>query len=102
MLEVLVHLEIDRVPPTFQLHKIVAPDSVAFEEWPTNDDYKNAIATRKWGDGWLAVRNTALARVPSVVAPHGLNWLLNPMHPDAGKIELEESKQCDWDARLLG
>jgi RES domain-containing protein len=39
--------------------------------------------------------------VPSVVNPTESNFLINPHHPDFGKIKLKSAVPLDWDPRLL-
>ena len=100
MLEVLVHLEVERPPPAFQLLRIDAPDRIAVETWSGDDALPELDETRSWGDTWLAAGRTALARVPSVVAPGARNILVNPLHPDAARIKVEASR-WPWDPRLF-
>ena len=101
MLEMLVHLEVDSLPPPFQLLKVSAPDDLAHEDWPRGREAMELPETRAWGDAWLEAATTPLARVPSIVAPHGTNWLLNPRHPDASRVRIEESSRWPWDERLF-
>ena len=100
MLEVLVHLEVETPPVSFQLLKIEAPDAKV-EHWPMKEDASDPGATRDWGDAWLATGRTLLARVPSVVAPGGRNWLINPAHGDAAKLKLLRVGRWPWDKRLF-
>lgn len=101
MLEVLVHLEVEQLPPPFQLLRIETPDDLPFEAWPDGGDPRDAAATAAWGDAWLAAGGTALARVPSVVAPGGSNWLINPAHADARGIRMVAASRWPWDERLF-
>lgn len=101
MLEMLVHLEVETLPPLFQLLKVSAPDDLAHDEWPKRHDPRDLAATRSWGDAWLKAGATPLARVPSIVAPHGVNWLFNPSHKDATQVRIEGSSRWPWDKRLF-
>lgn len=101
MLEMLVHLEIETLPPSFQLLKVGVPDGLDHALWPEGEDPRDAAATRAWGDAWLEAAATPLARVPSIVAPHGANWLLNPGHDAAARVRIEESSRWPWDERLF-
>jgi RES domain len=38
--------------------------------------------SRSFGDDWIAAQTSLALRVPSVVAPHSWNYLLNPAHPE--------------------
>ena len=101
MLEVLVHLEVDEMPPSFQLLEIEAPDDLASASWPIEQDPADQTATRAWGDVWLSGGDAALARVPSVIAPRGSNWLINPAHTDASHVKLLSATRWPWDMRLF-
>lgn len=101
MLEMLAHLEVEALPPPFQLLKVSAPDGLAHDAWPAGRDPRDLEATRAWGDAWLEGGATPLARVPSVVAPGGSNWLLNPAHKETAKVRLLENSRWPWDERLF-
>lgn len=101
MLEVLVHLEVEEMPARFQLLEIEAPDDLVAARWPARRDAADEAATRAWGDAWLKRGDTALARVPSAIAPASFNWLINPSHPDATRVKLLKSSRWPWDARLF-
>ncbi len=59
-------------------------------------------ATRAFGDAWVASKEAAALRVPSVMAPFSYNYLLNPDHPDfESRIEREAIGPFRYDARLL-
>ena len=53
------------------------------------------------GDDWLAAQEAPLARVPSVIAPHTWNYLLNPEHPDAKQVQVAEVIRERFDNRLF-
>lgn len=93
MLEILVHLEVARPPPSFQLLRIEGPDELAVEPWPADDPPDDLDETRAWGDAWLAGGRTALARVPSAVAPGAWNMLINPVHLEAGRIKVTKASR---------
>ena len=101
MLEVLVHLEIDFMPPPFQLLEIEAPDALAAAHWPGDEDFADLSATRAWGDAWLSGGEAALAKVPSAIAPNSFNWLINPAHPETSKVKLLRASRWPWDSRLF-
>ncbi len=54
------------------------------------------------GSAWLAARRTALLRVPSALVPREANYLVNPAHPDAGRIAVGTPEPLTWDLRLFG
>jgi RES domain-containing protein len=106
LVETLVHLDVEIVetPEFYTLLKIAVPDELAIQplDPPTGVDWKLDLKlTRHMGDAWLAALETPLARVPSVLMPHTWNVLLNPVHPDAKKIEIAEVIKERFDNRLF-
>ena len=103
LLEMLVHMDRDLVPSTYQLLRINAPSDVGPEmvgELPAG--WRDQLmATREIGDGWLDRAGSALLQVPSAIG-HGHNFLLNPAHPDAARIAVAEIVRAPFDPRLLG
>jgi len=108
LLERIVHL-MDRnedgiLPRFYQLLQITVADELAIKplntlaptDWKERFDFTRAI-----GDAWLASLETPLARVPSAIAPQTWNYLLNPEHPDAKKIEIAEVIKERFDNRLF-
>lgn len=107
LIEMLVHLELDlgNLPRSYNLLKAEAPDGANVKHvspadlprgWPDS-----LTITRTIGDQWLASRETALLRVPSVIVPETFNLLLNPEHTDAGRVRILSNRQYPWDKRLL-
>ncbi len=106
LVETLVHLEIDSedVPDFYTLLRIPVPDGLAVRPLnpPAGTEWKqNLELTRRIGDAWLASLETALARVPSVIAPYSWNYLLNPEHPDAKQVRIAEVIRERFDNRLF-
>jgi RES domain-containing protein len=108
LLERIVHL-MDRnedgiLPRFYQLLRVSVPDELAIR--PLNvlapTDWREHLEfTRNLGDAWLASMETALARVPSAIAPHTWNYLLNPEHPDAKQVQIAEVVKERFDNRLF-
>jgi RES domain-containing protein len=108
LLERIVHMtdmvEDAFLPGFYQLLKVVVPDdlgvkqlnTIAPTDWKERPEY-----TRNLGDAWLASLETALARVPSAIAPQTWNYLLNPEHPDFKKVEIAEVIKERFDNRLF-
>lgn len=107
LLEILVHLEVteEALPERFQLLKIGCPDSVSIARVDAGTLPKNwasdARVTRAIGDRWLAERRSALLSIPSAIVPETENWLLNPLHADAGRLKIEWSGRFPYDGRLF-
>jgi len=103
LLESCVHTAANDIPPSFTLLRIVAPDLPVDEIEPEglgNDWPSRAEITRDLGTEWLKHGNGALLRVPSALVPETFNYLLNPLHRDAGQYQIEETFRFPFDARL--
>jgi RES domain-containing protein len=53
------------------------------------------------GDTWVAKRTSLALRVPSAVAPHHVNYLLNPAHPDFPTLTIAAPERFVLDHRLF-
>jgi RES domain-containing protein len=107
MLERMVHLQEGngRLPRTYTLLEIVAPEDAGVKELlplAARGWKEELLSTQRIGDQWLKLQETPLARVPSVIVPRTWNVLLNPQHPDAGKVRIESTSRERFDERLLG
>jgi RES domain-containing protein len=108
LLEILVHLEIEEghLPRFYKLLEIQVPDDLWIEKledwtklpkgWP-----KKLAVTRALGDQWLRRNSAAILQVPSAIVPRTSNFLLNPLHPDAAKIQIVSISTQGLDRRLL-
>src|ERR1039458_818247 len=106
LVETLVHLDVDSedTPDFYTLLKISVPDGLQVNllDPPAGDEWKQDLElTRRIGDAWLASLETPLARVPSVIAPHTWNYLLNPEHSDAKQLQVAEVIHERFDNRLF-
>jgi RES domain-containing protein len=104
---VLVNLELDpgRLPGSYTMLKADAPDDIALrgvelaslpEGW--RDD---PAISRGLGDDWLAGAESALLEVPSAILPDTFNVLLNPQHPEAGRIRVVWQRAYPYDRRFF-
>jgi RES domain-containing protein len=107
LVEVLVNLELDpaRLPGSYTLLKAEAPDEFPVgrvevgalpEGW-----VGNLAVTRGVGDKWLASGESALLEVPSAILPETSNWLLNPLHADAGRVRVVWTQAHPYDRRFF-
>jgi RES domain-containing protein len=107
LIEVLanLHTNPNLIPETYQLIKIIAPQGVLMEvlacERLSEGWRENSTETRAIGDEWLAKKFSALLVVPSGPSPESSNCLLNPLHRDAKKVEIEWCKWIKYDRRLF-
>jgi len=85
------------------LPKSLNIERVAAERLPAN---WRSLATREElqaiGGEWAKARSSAVLAVPSAVIPAETNYLLNPLHPQFGRIEIGDAQELVTDVRLLG
>ncbi|ALG75599.1 hypothetical protein VY88_28890 [Azospirillum thiophilum] len=106
LIEILVHQEIASpaaLPDRYRLLTVAAEDGlVPLDAPPLPPDWaERTEATRAVGDAWLANGRSALLRVPSAIMPDVHNVLLNPLHPDAGKLRIADVQEVPFDPRLF-
>jgi RES domain-containing protein len=107
-LEVLVNLDPEEQPS--DLIRIAAEVPVD-AEWerreelsstlPAGWQLRNDQQAREFGDDWVAAKRSYGLVVPSVVIEGEWNILLNPLHPDAGKLRIVETKPFRFDERMF-
>ena len=95
MLEVLVNFDIDELPETLQLLKIKIPDATSIQQAPVD-----VPDSRDYWQAFLKRNKTCLLQVHSVILPHSFNILINPLHEDAGKIDIESAERFTVDSRF--
>ena len=106
-LEVLVHVEPLQAPDDLRLLGLELPDDLAIESLDLTllpEDWCGLPAsesTQSIGSAWLEGRSSVALRVPSVVVPMETNVLLNPRHPDMGRVRISRNEAFSFDSRLL-
>lgn len=107
LVELLVHMRPERMPPRQMLCTASLPDEVSIghltiaelpEDWA---DIRGPPELREIGLDWIEKRGTLLLSVPSAVVPDENNILINPLHPQAREIEIMEPKPFRIGSRLL-
>jgi RES domain-containing protein len=109
-LETLVHLGSAGLPLNRYLVRLDIPDHIfaaaevldaatAPVGWDARPAGRASIAC---ATRWLAGRKTLCLVVPSIVAPEESNILINPLHPDIGRITATKLRRWDYDPRLRG
>lgn len=102
MLEILVHLNSDRLPETFVDVTLDLPDRQSAETAVLPDAWREKPGlTADLGDEWAASLRTVALLVPSAVAKNETNVLLNPLHPDFQRIVASAPAPVIWDGRLI-
>jgi RES domain-containing protein len=100
----LVHMDRDLIPVSYQLLRVVAPDDIAIDAFDAELPpgwREQTLISREIGDRWLDRATSALLRVPSAISAKGNNYLLNPQHPDSARIAVAEIIKAPFDHRLL-
>ena len=107
MLEYFVHLDKDDPPTDLVLAVAEVPEDVTSErvgsrELPKN--WRGAAAPpelTRFGDGFAAAGKSCVLFVPSVFAPLENNRLINPAHPEFGRIAVRELEPLNYDERMF-
>jgi RES domain-containing protein len=106
-LEQLVHLHRNRLPPNFVCFSVDIPNDVGVREvhiahLPAGGRHHPGPAElRDIGSGWVDSGETVVLQVPSAVVPGEHNHLLNPRHPDFGRLEICDPEPFAFDERLV-
>lgn len=106
ILEKLVHTDPEDLPDdqvllTVDIPDDVATESVALASLPATWTHPLDSACMALGDGWLQRGSAAVLRVPSAAVPEESNYLVNPLHPDAGRITIRADRPFRVDERLV-
>ena len=107
MLEYFVHLDKDDPPTDLVLAVAEVPEDVTTErvqprELPKN--WRGAAAPpelTRLGDEFVSAGKSCVLLVPSVLAPHENNCLINPAHPEFGRIAVHELEPLNYDERMF-
>lgn len=106
-LEVLVHVDPLTAPTDLRLLAIEIPDDLSME---TMDSTAlpigwNAVpapaALQTIGTMWLVSGRSAALMVPSAIITVERNILLNPRHPELGRVRVVGDEPFSFDTRLL-
>lgn len=93
------------LPPSV-LARAEIPDGVSIRvvsptELPTHwRDPDPPQSLRDLGRDWLRCGEAACLKVPSAIVPEEWNYLLNPQHPDFGKLIFGVAEEFHFDRRL--
>ena len=88
-------LVIAKLPPDLQIEDLMTSPP---PNWRALGSPEAAAA----GGAWATARRTPLLRVPSALVPREANYVVNPAHPDAGRIRIGTPELLEWDSRLFG
>lgn len=106
ILEQLVQMSAVGSPPIYYLFRVSFPERLVSVVDPTSlpaawRDPARSPAVQAIGDAWATGRTSLALQVPSAVAPHHANYLLNPAHPGFRALSIAASERFALDPRLL-
>jgi RES domain-containing protein len=58
------------------------------------------MSTQRLGTRWFEERRSPILRIPSAVVSHQLDYLINPLHPDFGKLDIGPVEPFPIDPRF--
>ncbi|MER9680448.1 RES family NAD+ phosphorylase [Mesorhizobium sp. M0184] len=103
LLEILVHVDAEDLPQTYQLLEIEVPDGLTVASLELSDDWKDDTATtQRLGTDFIATAKHAVMEVPCVIVPFTRNFLFNPDLLAGDGIHIVEVTTHPIDTRLLG
>ena len=103
--EVRVHLPNNVIPrnDAFSLAFISIPVSSICEVTGLKTKWQYNIGhTKALGDAWLAECKFLAMRVPSTIVASEFNYLINPAHPMAAMLKIEQVTPFIFDSRTFG
>jgi RES domain-containing protein len=105
VLELLVNLESPDLLHKYVLISVDIDESLVtdFEQSHLRRNWRGdppPAGLRKIGDDWVESATSAALRIPSTVVPAENNFLLNPAHPDFGKLVIGKPVAFSLDPRL--
>jgi RES domain-containing protein len=105
--EVAVNLPLGNIPSGFEMISIFIPEDIIITEIREKDllpgwrVFPLATITQKIGDEFIIQGKSLVMKVPSTVVPGDFNYLINPRHPDFGRIEIIEREPYNFDERFF-
>jgi len=108
MLEYFVHLDADDAPPDLVLVSAEVPDDllrkrITAAELPSQ--WRRSPAPPELagiGDDFVQRAEACVLVVPSALAPHEDNWLLNPKHVSFRRVVVSGIEPLSYDSRMFG
>lgn len=107
MAEVAVHFSLATLPGDYVMMTIYIPDSVSVlkqneKSLPDNwNVFPHHSSTQAIGDQFVRDNNHCVLQVPSAVTKGDYNFLINPNHPEYGKIKIVETEKFPFDKRIF-
>lgn len=104
ILESLVHLKQNQIPPFQYLLHIQLPDEKSIAEISfkkIKNGWQKDLGYTQWiGDQFIQNKQNLFLKVPSVIVPQESNVLLNPLHNEYKAVKIIASELLELDKRL--
>lgn len=106
VLEIAVHLPATLATYAYAFFAVGVPEDLVISTVPLAslpegwDSLVMSNDLHGYGLAWLDAAETAVMEVPSAVIPDEMNYVLNPAHPDFGRLEIGEPEAYVLDRRL--
>ncbi len=107
MLEYFVHLDPEDAPDDLILATADIPDKISRKvvklvDLPANwREIPAPPEIARIGDDFVKKAETCLLLVPSALAIHESNWLINPLHPEFAEIKQNPTEPLRYDSRMF-
>jgi RES domain-containing protein len=87
---------------TLEVPVSVQKEKVQLKKLPQGWDITGPdLQTMQIGDSFLKRGKALMLGIPSVIMPEEFNYVLNPLHPDMGKVKITGRRRIRFDKRLL-
>lgn len=106
ILELLVHVDPDSLPPDLVVMFVELPESLEIETLRGADlpadwrAYPAPESLQRLGTDWVRAARTPVLSVPSAIVPQERNYLLNPRHPRVRRLHASRPEPFTMDPRL--
>ena len=107
VLELAVHVAFNILPKNYHIVEIEIPEDPFLEfdvsllkkkDWKSNPPIG---FTQSEGDKFIQDNQFLCLKVPSAIVEGDFNYLINPLHPDFGKVKIKKTSPFEFDERLL-
>ena len=103
-LEILVHADNYDQLPEYRVFRVDFDESMVMNLADLPPDWTSSPApasTRNLGSAWAASNQSLVLRVPSAVVTWEYNYMLNVLHPDFPRLEIDDPRPFTFDPRPL-
>lgn len=105
-LELFVHLTAEDARLRFSAIPIGIPSDLAIQEVHRDDlpelwrSEPPSNACKAFGRRWAEAGETALLKLPSIIVPRELNYVVNPKHSDVLRLTVYPAEPFGFDSRM--